>query len=83
MATWIHEPGHTEAARRRSRSRGAIVLPQPLASIALALRYHRVADGEQDGWLLPRRKPGTDLTAEHLPNRLLGVWFSGAPRPAR
>jgi hypothetical protein len=51
-------------------ARGAIVLPEPLASIALALRYQRVADGEADGWLLPGRKPGTHITAEHLRKRL-------------
>ena len=42
----------------------------PLASIALALRCQRVANGEQDGWLLPGRKPGTHITAEHLRRRL-------------
>src|SRR5215208_2505190 len=47
-------------------ARGAIVLPKPLASIALALRYQRAGDDEQDGWLLPGRKPGTHITAEHL-----------------
>jgi hypothetical protein len=51
-------------------ARGANVLPEPLASIALALRCQRVADGEQDGWLLPGRKPGTHITAEHLRKRL-------------
>jgi hypothetical protein len=51
-------------------TRGALVLPEPLASIALALRYRRVADGEHDGWLLPGRKPGTHVTAEHLRKRL-------------
>ena len=51
-------------------ARGANVLPEPLASIALALRCQRVADGEQDGWLLSGRKPGTHITAEHLRKRL-------------
>jgi hypothetical protein len=51
-------------------ARGANVLPEPLASIALALRCQRVADGVQDGWLLPGRKPGTHITAEHLRKRL-------------
>jgi hypothetical protein len=41
-----------------------------LASIALALRYQRVADGEEDGRLLAGRKPGTHITAEHLRKRL-------------
>jgi hypothetical protein len=39
-------------------ARGAIVLPEPLASIALALRYQRVADGEQGGWLHLARDVG-------------------------
>jgi hypothetical protein len=51
-------------------ARGAIALPEPLASIALALRYQRVADGEEDGWLLPGRKPRSHITAEHLRKRL-------------
>ena len=51
-------------------ARGAIVMPEPLASIALALRYQRFADRKEDGWLLPGRKPGTHITAEHLRKRL-------------
>lgn len=35
-----------------------------------SLRCQRVADGEQDGWLLPGRGPGTHITAEHLRKRL-------------
>jgi hypothetical protein len=62
-------------------ARGAITLPEPLASIALALRYQRVADGEQDGWLIPGRKPGTHITAEHLRKRLAPHGITS--RPAR
>jgi hypothetical protein len=62
-------------------ARGAIVLPEPLASTALALRYQRISDGEVDGWLLPGRKPGTHITAEHLRKRLAPY---GVPsRPGR
>ncbi|MDP9259015.1 MAG: hypothetical protein M3Q31_21050, partial [Actinomycetota bacterium] len=54
-------------------ARGAIVLPEPLASIALALRYQRISNGDVDGWLLPGRKPGTHITAEHLPAQAPGT----------
>lgn len=60
-------------------ARGAIVLPEPLASIALALRYQRVADGEHDGWLLPGRKRGTHITAEHLRKRLAPHGITSRP----
>jgi hypothetical protein len=60
-------------------ARGAIVLPEPLASVALALRYQRVADGDQDGWLLPGRKPGTHVTAEHLRKRLAPHGITSRP----
>jgi hypothetical protein len=60
-------------------ARGAIVLPEPLASIALALRYQRIADGEADGWLLPGRKPGMHITAEHLRKRLAPLGITSRP----
>jgi hypothetical protein len=60
-------------------ARGAIVLPEPLALIALAVRYQRVADGEEDGWLLPGRKPGTHITAEHLRKRLAAYGVTSRP----
>jgi hypothetical protein len=60
-------------------ARGANVLPDPLASIALALRYQRVAAGEEDGWLLPGRKPGTHITAEHLRKRLAAHGITSRP----
>jgi hypothetical protein len=49
------------------------------ASIALALRYQRVADGEHDGWLLPGRKRGTHITAEHLRKRLAPHGITSRP----
>ena len=65
-------------------ARGAIVLPEPLASIALALRYQRAGDDEQDGWLLPGRKPGTHIIAEHLRKRLaLSGHFAATRRRVR
>jgi hypothetical protein len=60
-------------------ARGAIVLPEPLASIALALRYQRVTDAEEEGWLLPGRKPGTHITAEHQRKRLAPHGITSRP----
>jgi hypothetical protein len=60
-------------------ARGAIVLPEPLASVALALRYQRISNGEVDGWLLPRRKPGTHITAAHLRRRLAPSGVTSRP----
>jgi hypothetical protein len=60
-------------------ARGAIRLPEPLASIAFALRYQRVADGATDGWLFPGRKPGTHITAEHLRKRLAPYGITSRP----
>jgi hypothetical protein len=34
------------------------------------VNYQRVAAGEEGGWLLPGRKAGTHITAEHLRKRL-------------
>jgi len=59
-------------------ARGAIVLPEPLASIALALRQ-RISNGDVDGWLLPGRKPGTHITAEHLRKRLAPYGVTSRP----
>jgi hypothetical protein len=38
-------------------ARGAIVLPKPLASIAVNLHYQRISNGDVGGWLLPGRNP--------------------------
>jgi hypothetical protein len=59
--------------------RGAILLPEPLASIALAPRYQRISNGDVDGWLLPGRKPGTHITAEHLRKRLAPSGVTSRP----
>ena len=60
-------------------ARGAIVLPEPLASIALALRDQRISSEDVDGWLLPGRKPGTHITAEHLRKRLAPYGVTSRP----
>lgn len=50
-------------------ARGPVELPEPLGTLALALRdQHPDADGE--GWLLPGRKAGTHLSADRLRERL-------------
>jgi hypothetical protein len=49
--------------------RGAIPLPEPLAAIALALRYQRTRLGTE-GWLFPGRHAGTHITADTLRCRL-------------
>jgi hypothetical protein len=60
-------------------ARGAIVLPEPLASIALALRDQRISSEDVDDWLLPGRKPGTHITAEHLRKRLAPSGVTSRP----
>lgn len=47
-------------------ARGAVALPEPLASVALRLRYQRLQATGKEGWLLAGRKAGTHLTAERL-----------------
>ena len=51
-------------------ARGAVPLPEPLGSLAHALRDERLARTGFDGWLLPGRKPGSHITAERLRERL-------------
>lgn len=61
-------------------ARGPIELPEPLGSLALALRdQHPDADG--NGWLLPGRKAGTHLSADRLRERLKTQGITS--RPAR
>jgi hypothetical protein len=61
-------------------ARGAIVLPEPLGAIALALRDQGLtATGE--GWLMPGYKPGDHLSAERLRERLKP--FGIPSRPGR
>jgi len=51
-------------------ARGAIVLPEPLGSVTLALRDERLEVSGGEGWLMPGRKAGTHITAERLRERL-------------
>lgn len=51
-------------------ARGAVPLPEPLGSLAHALRDQRLAATDAEGWLLPGRKAGTHITAERLRERL-------------
>ncbi len=50
--------------------RGAVPLPEPLGSIALALRHQRLQGTGGEGWLLPGRHAGTHISSEHLRARL-------------
>jgi hypothetical protein len=50
--------------------RGYVLPPEPLASLALALRYECVTTRGGEGWLLPGRLPGTHASAEQLGERL-------------
>jgi hypothetical protein len=50
--------------------RGAIVLPDPLGPVALALRDQRLGATGSDGWLMAGRKAGTHITGERLRERL-------------
>jgi hypothetical protein len=60
---------------------GAVVHPADDAWRAehQADSYQRVADGEHDGWLLPGRKRGTHITAEHLRKRLAPHGITSRP----
>ena len=41
-------------------------LPEPLGSIALALRHQRLQGTGGEGWLLRGRHAGTHISSEHL-----------------
>lgn len=62
-------------------ARGAIELPPPLGSIALALRDERLEITGSEGWLMPGRQAGTHITAECLRERLKR--YGIASRPGR
>jgi hypothetical protein len=53
-----------------SLGRGALVLPDPLAEVALELRRRALRRGGEESWLLPGRVPGEHLSAETLGRRL-------------
>jgi hypothetical protein len=50
--------------------RGENPLPEPLGSIALAVRYRQLKRTGAAGWLLPGRHAGTHITADTLRGRL-------------
>jgi hypothetical protein len=60
-------------------ARGAVPLPEPLGSLAHALRYQRLAATGPEGWLLPGRKAGTHITAERLRGRLQRYEITSRP----
>jgi hypothetical protein len=51
-------------------ARGRFTLPEPLASLALALRYQQLQRTGDEGWLLPGRHPEAPVNAENLRRRL-------------
>jgi hypothetical protein len=59
--------------------RGRFTLPEPLASIALALRYERILRSGEEGWLLPGRHPGTPVSADNLRLRLKRYDITSCP----
>lgn len=59
--------------------RGRFILPEPLASIALALRYQRLRHAGEEGWLLPGRHPGTPVSADNLRLRLKRYEITSLP----
>lgn len=61
--------------------RGHLTMPEPLASIALGLRYQRLAAAGAEGWLLPRCHAGTPVSADNLRLRLKR--YDITSRPAR
>ena len=60
-----------------------LVLPEPLGSVALALRDQRLALTGEDGWLMASRNAGTHITAERLCERLTPYGITSPPRPPR
>lgn len=50
--------------------RGATPLPEPLGTIALALRDRQLRRTETEGWLFPGRHAGQHITADTLLQRL-------------
>jgi hypothetical protein len=60
-------------------ARGAVALPEPLGSLAHALRDQRLADAGVDGWLLPGRNAGSHISAERLRERLKRYGITSRP----
>jgi hypothetical protein len=50
--------------------RGTVHAPEPLGSIALALRYRSLQTAGAERWLIPGRRAGTHISAEQLRVRL-------------
>lgn len=62
-------------------ARGNFTLPDPLASLALGLRYQQLQRTGREGWLLPGRHAGTPVSADNLRLRLKR--YDITSRPAR
>ena len=66
--TDVHTGHHGEIALRLGR--GEIPLPEPLATIAQALRSRELKRAGAEGWLLPGRHAGQHISADTLLRRL-------------
>lgn len=60
-------------------ARGAVALPEPLGSLAHALRERRLTGTDNDGWLIPGQTAGTHITAERLRKRLTRYGITSRP----
>ncbi len=55
------------------------MIPEPLGSIALALRDRCLTTTDGDGWLMPGRQAGTHITGERLRERLKAYGITSRP----
>jgi hypothetical protein len=60
-------------------ARGAVALPEPLGSLAHAMRYQRPTRADNDSWLLPGQNAGSHITAERLRERLTRYGITSRP----
>jgi hypothetical protein len=59
--------------------RGHFILPEPLGSIALALRYQQLQRAGHEDWLLPGRHAGTPVSADNRRLRLKRLDITSLP----
>jgi hypothetical protein len=62
-------------------ARGAVALPEPLGSLAHALRDQRLANAGSEGWLLPGRNAGSHITAARATRAPEALRDRQPPRP--
>jgi hypothetical protein len=64
-------------------ARGAVALPEPLGSLAHAMRHQRPTGADNDGSLLPGQKAGSHITAERLRETPHALRHHQPPEPPR